>query len=140
MFFVVFSGIFWIEMDYKWAGLDSNQRRLTPTGLQPVPFSRSGTDPICRKGILVNRRRISTIKPKVCKITLKIANWPKWLKLRKRGIPILTHRMRKLCFFGRFFRQALTRILQKFTQAEQFFTRTSRFLANFKIATCAFLS
>ena len=29
----------------KWAGLDSNQRRLTPTGLQPVPFSHSGTDP-----------------------------------------------------------------------------------------------
>ena len=29
----------------QWAGLDSNQRRLTPTGLQPVPFSRSGTDP-----------------------------------------------------------------------------------------------
>ena len=29
----------------KWAGLDSNQRRLTPTGLQPVPFSLSGTDP-----------------------------------------------------------------------------------------------
>jgi hypothetical protein len=30
----------------KWAGLDSNQRRLTPTGLQPVPFSHSGTNPI----------------------------------------------------------------------------------------------
>ncbi len=30
----------------KWAGLDSNQRRLTPTGLQPVPFSLSGTDPL----------------------------------------------------------------------------------------------
>jgi site-specific recombinase XerC len=29
----------------QWAGLDSNQRRLTPTGLQPVPFSHSGTDP-----------------------------------------------------------------------------------------------
>jgi hypothetical protein len=29
----------------KWAGLESNQRRLTPTGLQPVPFGRSGTDP-----------------------------------------------------------------------------------------------
>ena len=29
----------------QWAGLDSNQRRLTPTGLQPVPFSLSGTDP-----------------------------------------------------------------------------------------------
>ncbi len=29
----------------EWAGLDSNQRRLTPTGLQPVPFSLSGTDP-----------------------------------------------------------------------------------------------
>ena len=29
----------------KWAGLDSNQRRLAPTGLQPVPFSHSGTDP-----------------------------------------------------------------------------------------------
>ena len=31
--------------DVNWAGLDSNQRRLTPTGLQPVPFSHSGTDP-----------------------------------------------------------------------------------------------
>ena len=30
---------------YDWAGLDSNQRRLTPMGLQPIPFSRSGTDP-----------------------------------------------------------------------------------------------
>ena len=29
----------------KWAGVDSNHRRLTPTGLQPVPFSHSGTDP-----------------------------------------------------------------------------------------------
>jgi len=29
----------------QWAGLDSNQRRLAPTGLQPVPFSHSGTDP-----------------------------------------------------------------------------------------------
>ena len=29
----------------QWAGLDSNQRRLTPAGLQPAPFSRSGTDP-----------------------------------------------------------------------------------------------
>ena len=28
-----------------WAGLDSNQRRLTPMGLQPIPFSHSGTDP-----------------------------------------------------------------------------------------------
>ena len=29
-----------------WAGQDSNLRRLTPTGLQPVPFSHSGTDPL----------------------------------------------------------------------------------------------
>ena len=29
----------------QWAGLDSNQRKLTLTGLQPVPFSHSGTDP-----------------------------------------------------------------------------------------------
>ena len=29
----------------QWAGLDSNQRKLTLTGLQPVPFSLSGTDP-----------------------------------------------------------------------------------------------
>lgn len=28
-----------------WAGEDLNLRRLTPTGLQPVPFGRSGTDP-----------------------------------------------------------------------------------------------
>jgi hypothetical protein len=28
-----------------WRGLDSNQRRRTPTGLQPVPFSHSGTPP-----------------------------------------------------------------------------------------------
>ncbi len=30
----------------KWAGLDSNQRKLTLMGLQPIPFSLSGTDPI----------------------------------------------------------------------------------------------
>ena len=30
----------------QWAGLDSNQRKLTLTGLQPVPFSLSGTDPL----------------------------------------------------------------------------------------------
>ena len=29
----------------QWAELDSNQRKLTLTGLQPVPFSHSGTDP-----------------------------------------------------------------------------------------------
>ena len=28
-----------------WRGLDSNQRRRTPTGLQPVPFNHSGTPP-----------------------------------------------------------------------------------------------
>jgi hypothetical protein len=28
-----------------WAGLDSNQRRLAPMGLQPIPFIHSGTDP-----------------------------------------------------------------------------------------------
>ena len=28
-----------------WRELDSNQRRRTPTGLQPVPFSHSGTPP-----------------------------------------------------------------------------------------------
>ncbi len=28
-----------------WAGLDSNQRKLTLMGLQPIPFSHSGTDP-----------------------------------------------------------------------------------------------
>jgi site-specific recombinase XerD len=31
--------------ELNWARLDSNQRRLTPTGLQPVPFSHSGTRP-----------------------------------------------------------------------------------------------
>ena len=37
-----------VEIPHKkqWAGLDSNQRKLTLTGLQPVPFSLSGTDPI----------------------------------------------------------------------------------------------
>ena len=29
----------------QWERLDSNQRRHTPTGLQPVPFSLSGTLP-----------------------------------------------------------------------------------------------
>ena len=33
----------------QWAGLDSNQRKLALMGLQPIPFSRSGTDP-CRIG------------------------------------------------------------------------------------------
>ena len=32
-------------LNHQWAGLDSNQRRLTPMGLQPIPFSHSGTDP-----------------------------------------------------------------------------------------------
>ena len=30
---------------YLWAGEDLNLRRRMPTGLQPVPFGRSGTDP-----------------------------------------------------------------------------------------------
>src|SRR5690606_18429767 len=30
-----------------WAGLDSNQRRLSPMNLQSIPFSHSGTDPDC---------------------------------------------------------------------------------------------
>ena len=34
----------------NWAGLESNQRRLTPMGLQPIPFSRSGTDPLFHNG------------------------------------------------------------------------------------------
>ena len=29
----------------QWAGLDSNQRKLTLMGLQPIPFNHSGTDP-----------------------------------------------------------------------------------------------
>ena len=33
----------------KWAGLDSNQRKLTLMGLQPIPFSHSGTDPIVNR-------------------------------------------------------------------------------------------
>ena len=37
---------FTVEYDLEeWAGLDLNQRRLSPAGLQPAPFSRSGTDP-----------------------------------------------------------------------------------------------
>lgn len=31
--------------DQWWAGRDSNPRRLTPPGLQPGPFDRSGTYP-----------------------------------------------------------------------------------------------
>lgn len=31
----------------KWAGQDSNLRKLTLMGLQPIPFSHSGTDPYC---------------------------------------------------------------------------------------------
>ena len=54
----------------EWAGLDSNQRRLTPTGLQPVPFSLSGTDPflnrckICRILVILKPKssRLSTGK------------------------------------------------------------------------------
>jgi hypothetical protein len=34
----------------NWAGLESNQRRLAPMGLQPIPFSRSGTDPLFHNG------------------------------------------------------------------------------------------
>jgi hypothetical protein len=33
------------DSNRQWVGLDSNQRRLTPMGLQPIPFSHSGTDP-----------------------------------------------------------------------------------------------
>jgi hypothetical protein len=29
----------------QWAGQDSNLRSLATTGLQPVPFNHSGTDP-----------------------------------------------------------------------------------------------
>ena len=53
----------------KWAGLDSNQRRLTPTGLQPVPFSHSGTDPIvrlascARRNAPIKRERRVSVKP-----------------------------------------------------------------------------
>ena len=42
-----------------WAGEDLNLRRLTPTGLQPVPFGRSGTDPEVR--ILALAVRVPTI-------------------------------------------------------------------------------
>src|SRR5690606_34280879 len=34
-----------------WAGLDLNQRRQMPTGLQPVPFGHSGTDPGRRRNL-----------------------------------------------------------------------------------------
>jgi hypothetical protein len=31
--------------NYKWAGVGSNHRRLTPMDLQSIPFNRSGTYP-----------------------------------------------------------------------------------------------
>jgi hypothetical protein len=31
---------------FWWRGLDLNQRRLSPTDLQSVPFSHSGTPPM----------------------------------------------------------------------------------------------
>ena len=34
-----------LRCENLWAGEDLNLRRLTPTGLQPVPFGHSGTDP-----------------------------------------------------------------------------------------------
>ncbi len=37
--------------DSQWAELDSNQRRLTPMGLQPIPFSHSGTDPLSKRRV-----------------------------------------------------------------------------------------
>jgi len=46
----------------QWAGLDSNQRRLTPTVLQPVPFSHSGTDPLFRSQSLRKIGKISSLK------------------------------------------------------------------------------
>ena len=57
-----------------WRGLDSNQRRRTPTGLQPVPFNHSGTPPgrrggYCaypcprRKGLFVRVVRFSDFPP-----------------------------------------------------------------------------
>ena len=52
-----------------WRELDSNQRRRAPTGLQPVPFSHSGTPPddIEKLQFMVGRtmgicRRMSTSK------------------------------------------------------------------------------
>ena len=33
------------DKEIWWAGLDSNQRSGNATGLQPVPFGHSGTDP-----------------------------------------------------------------------------------------------
>ena len=33
------------DKELLWAGLDSNQRSGNATGLQPVPFGHSGTDP-----------------------------------------------------------------------------------------------
>ncbi len=46
----------------KWAGLDSNQRKLTLTGLQPVPFSLSGTDPFHTYIFSMMERRIKNHK------------------------------------------------------------------------------
>ncbi len=44
----------------QWAGLDSNQRRLSPMDLQSIPFSHSGTDPL---GNLDYTRSLAKINP-----------------------------------------------------------------------------
>ena len=43
-----------------WAEMDSNHRRHKPTGLQPVPFGRSGTDP--RPRMVAEPAHVSTFR------------------------------------------------------------------------------
>lgn len=52
-----------LDKNHQWAGLDSNQRRLTPMGLQPIPFSHSGTDPFGKISSLHIKTGISNKKP-----------------------------------------------------------------------------
>ena len=49
----------------QWAGLDSNQRKLTLTGLQPVPFSLSGTDPSHTDIFSILERRIKNYQEQI---------------------------------------------------------------------------
>ena len=46
---------------FAWAEMDLNHRRHKPTGLQPVPFGRSGTDP-CSTQIVSPLRLVSTFE------------------------------------------------------------------------------
>lgn len=53
-----------------WAGLDSNQCRLSPANLQSAPFSHSGTDPYCKATTGIRTQNNLFTKQALCQIEL----------------------------------------------------------------------